>query len=324
MTTRPLPRYGLGERHPLGGRFLDPLYDNADIAGYARVDGFSNLDDVDRHITANLASSRPTFYLISGESGTGRSAAANYILARHREIAKFAPTTYLVPKAHLGKDAQFVSMKDDDWTRAIKNWTSAAVAVLTAKKQQWGVIDDVIVGLKGLRSVTNEDDFASDSLVAVERLHEELAPGGRTFAVCIEDLKSPQIVDRALEIFGAHPTLCVFTALGAAYENIVRACQKGSQWAILRLDALAGEDAEKLVGACWSSVSAEPLPFEDGAIAAAFERSRPLGRILKLIHAALTLKEIHTPPGAAWPHEPLLRYDADTLKRTISTLDGDG
>jgi hypothetical protein len=322
MTTQPLPRYGLGERHPLGGRFLDPLYDDGDIARYARVDGFTNLDDVDKHITTNIASARPTFYLVSGESGTGRSAAANYILARHREIAKFAPTTYLVPKVHPGNGAQFVSMKDDDWTRAIKSWMLAAAAVLTVKKQQWGVIDDVVVALKGLRSVTNEDEVASDSLVAIEQLHEELGPA-RTFAVCIEDLKSPQIVDRALEIFGAHPTLCVFTALGAAYENIVRACQKGSQWAILRLDALAGKDAEKLVGACWSGVSAAPLPFEDGAIAAAFERARPLGRILKLVHRALAIKEINTPGGGAWPHEPLLRYDADTLRRTISLLDGD-
>jgi hypothetical protein len=159
--------------------------------------------------------------------------------------------------------------------------------------------------------------------VVIERLHEQLAPG-RTFAVCIEDLKSPHIVDRALEIFGARPTLCVFTALAAAYESIVRACERGSQWSVLRLDALAGADAEALVRACWSSVSNEPLPFVDGAIAAAFERPRPLGRILKLIHGALTLKEIHTPPGGVWPHEPLLRYDADALIRTIATLDGGG
>jgi hypothetical protein len=323
MPAPPLPRYGLGDRHPLGGRFLDPLHDNEDIAGYARVDGFRRLDEVDRHITAGIAKRKPTFFLVSGESGTGRSAAANYILAKYRELAQIAPAEYLVPKAHLGEDAQFISMRDDDWTRAIKNWTSATVNVLSSERQQWGVIDEVVNSLRSLRAIVDEDGFEADSGAAFQQLHRQLGPS-RRFAVCIEDLKSPKIVEQALKIFGGCSTLCVFTALAAARENIIRLCEEHGQWSVLRLDALAGADAETLVAACWRRASQAPLPFAEGAITAAFERPRPLGRVLDLVHRALTVKEANTPGPGGWPEQRLLEYDADALIRTISALDGGG
>src|SRR5262245_24008167 len=90
-----LARYGLND-NPFCMK-LKPLEQAQHEQWLVRVDGFKELDEIDNYLKQEAAQDKPLFFLVTGRNGTGRTCAADYILARYRHYLQIPVDRFIVP-----------------------------------------------------------------------------------------------------------------------------------------------------------------------------------------------------------------------------------
>src|SRR5688572_22723521 len=90
-----LARYGL-EKNPFYHQ-LNPLENALDVQRFAPVASFGQvLGDINAAIADAIEMEEGVFFLITGGSGSGRTAVANYALARYRDARQVAAKDFIV------------------------------------------------------------------------------------------------------------------------------------------------------------------------------------------------------------------------------------
>ena len=78
--------YGIPDgNNPYTPKELDPVKDPAQLDLLVRSGPFAVIDEVEAYLEQCLAQGTTAFFLVTGESGTGRSSVARAIIAMHRE-----------------------------------------------------------------------------------------------------------------------------------------------------------------------------------------------------------------------------------------------
>lgn len=312
-----LARYGLKE-NPFTPRVLNPLLRPADRDLFVQIDGLSSLPRVDATLRTAVEQKLASFFLVTGRNGCGRTSVANYILDRHRELRKIEPKRFL--------DPQREANNHDDLAIFI-SWLGYLVTD----------VYDINVELP---------DALSKEIDRVERLNPNMmkprlrgiitrissllvnADPAAGFAVCLEDIRTYQLVATASKIFERSQTVCVFTA--QEYDNIMRdviepfeANFPNADDAVVKLYPLSGRDASVLVEKRWQQISGHENPFDPTGIKQAFGTElRPVGRVLSVVGRLLDLKISDNKSGDPWPQARELYLTREYICDKVPILEG--
>jgi hypothetical protein len=311
-----LERYGL-LANPYARRELNPLTNEGHEKLLIRVDGFNQLDDIDTYLARAAKESNTCFFLVTGESGAGRTSAANYILARYRHHRGIPPERFIVPSR---------KTEDYDWVAVFRRWMLSLSTEIYLKRVS--LPPQLAADFKELAARLDKDTLEPICHDLLVRIADELAqdPRRAAFGLCFENVREYRMISSAYEIFEGVPSICVFTTLDNAERrtDVIDPFRKKAAGSrrLVELSGLRGDDVEKVVEAHWAQAAAAvPPPFAPGAVRAIFnDKDRPIGRILVLFEGVLEAKLLAVGEGAAWP-APELRFDAPGLKGLVALLE---
>lgn len=316
-----LCRYGFTENPYLRGE-LNPLSSATDGELLVRVDGFSKLDELDLALKNAVDQRHPLFFLVSGKSGSGRSSAANYIMARycyHRGIDR---SRFIIPNRQAaGYDKLAIFKK---WFTFLR--TAINVKRITLPQD---LKDDFDSYMKNADPDTMEGSFQDLALrISAELGDLPTPPGPAGFGCCLEDVKTYDIINSALQIFDTVNTICVFTV--GDYEEgktevIGPFLQKAKSFSgkAIELSLIQGADVLTVVEERWKKVCAHPSPFDAQGIEQAFsDKPRPVAQVLSLMGKAIDMKLVQFPNGPPYPEAEELRFSAIQIAESVKFIEG--
>jgi tRNA A37 threonylcarbamoyladenosine biosynthesis protein TsaE len=101
---------------------LNPLERAEDARLYARVAGFQRImDSIDQRLAERVLRKRPAFLLLSGGSGSGRTALARYALAKYRELRAIESCRFMVPLVQLDHSMKTTVGHPEDSSRTARD-----------------------------------------------------------------------------------------------------------------------------------------------------------------------------------------------------------
>lgn len=278
-------------------------FSRAEITPPVGVDGFrSVVDGIDAAIKAQIAGPepRPLFVLITGESGTGRSAAAKYVLDQFVRVSGIAAEKLLLPKVKPSYDPR----KD------LGEWLEK-MAVSIARYSR----DLAKETLRTIREAS-ADTYRGDFALLIPQFVDELQKKA-SFGILLENVLDPRTIDAVQMVFEAAPSPCVFTAIQmpevvgrdepmnditrkikAAFNNNVRKEHR----MLVELSSLDGEDVAHFAQQHWiaSKVKGDP-PFEHEGIQAVFSnKPRKIGMARTLLGRLHSIKLETDEAGPPW------------------------
>jgi hypothetical protein len=323
-----LPLFGLSA-NPFDDHVLDPLARPDDVDLFTAVDGFGALAEVGAFLVSRAAAADgPTFVLVKGPDGSGRTSVANFVVSAWK-VASADARHLLLPRVPLG-ETRSARRAIGEWLAALRNEIRRAglplpdaldahlKEVLTAGPEQLGFVAD-------LRYVLSEIDA-----LAIERGH---------FVVALFDnLDVVDLAPTAVSAF-ADTRALVVTVAGDYHSQLDpllgehgTAAFPPERTRIVQLRHLHQDEIAELARSRWehaakysyTDVLAPPLPFDPAALGNALATGesgpRTLRRVMGILHDLLELREsqLAGQPGVT---EEQLHFDAAELDAHVRILD---
>jgi hypothetical protein len=323
-----LPLYGL-TLNPYDDRVLDPIARAEDADLFAVIDGFRSLGEMHNFLEARSRAEGPTFVLIKGPDGSGRTSVANYVVSSWK-VARPDEPHLLQPLAPVGE------------TRSAREAIAEWLAYLRTEARKSGRVslsdlDDDITSFYAISS--DSIRFVADLRYLLSAIEvRALAAGYRLVAL----FDKPDVVDLvpvAVNAFAETRALVVFVA-GDYPSQLEPLLGEGGLAAlpaessrIVQLDHLDVEEVAELVSYRWenavkhSPTDGEPpqLPFDLATVASALAHGsagpRTLKRILNILQSLLEMKEAELDGRKRPVAAKALRFGAEELTEKVRSLD---
>lgn len=322
-----LPLFGLTV-NPFEDHVLDPLARPEDADLYTAIDGFGRLGDLDAFLTERAhAGEGPTFVLVKGPDGSGRSSAANLVVSTWK-VALPEARHLLLPRAPLG-ETRSARRVLAEWLACLRNETRKLGLALP------GELEDA---LKEFFAVgTDSINFAADLRYLLSSV-DAFAVERRHFVVALFDnLDVVDLAPAAVDAFAETNALVVLVAgdypsqleplLGEAGTAVLP--QGRSR--VIELGHLREDEIAELARARWEyavkyanfDVLAPPLPFDPVALGPALADGggpRTMRRVLRILADLLALRESQF-AGRRQVSDDQLRFNAEDLEIQVRILD---
>src|ERR1017187_1122622 len=205
-------RYGLKDnpyRPSKRARVLNPLERPDDEGRFIQVSHLGRLNEIELLLEAQQQ--QPSFFLIIGGTGSGRTSAANYLLDRWRHHNQLNKNRIVVPERHFENQGESSYAIFKAWLGGLRNELDDLKLKLA---------DELEVSIKDAEKV-ERDMMPTKYKGIIKRISKALAtsipPAG--FGVCLENVKSFNVIADAFRIFSQANTICVFTVLDNDTEN---------------------------------------------------------------------------------------------------------
>ncbi len=321
-----LPLFGL-TLNPYEDHVLDPLTrpDDADL--FTAIDGFQGIAAVDMFLTERAhADDGPTFVLIKGPDGSGRTSAANLAVSSWK-VALPEARQLLLPRAPLGE------------TRSARRVLAEWLACLRNEIRKLGVPlpAELEAGLKEFFSLgTDSLNFATDLRYLLAEINA-FALERRHFVVALFDnLDVVDLVPAAVAAFADTTALVVLVAgdyrsqLEPLLGEAGSAALPPERSRVIELGHLREDEIGELARARWEhavkfanfDVLSPPLPFDPIALGPAIVDGGPrtIRRVLRILADLLALRESQY-AGRRQVSDDQLRFDAEDLEIQVRILD---
>lgn len=261
------------------------------------VDGFRPVrEDIDANLKASIDDNKPVFVLIVGQSGTGRSAAAKYVLDRYYALRGIAADHFIVPDVNVSQyDARLILGK---WMQRLGRQGRRFTTDQTLNAEMQTTVTQSL-------DATYEDLFAT----LVERYATDMEQSQAAFGVLFENIVDFSLVAAAKTVFEDAVAPCVFTLelnhadapkIRAAFDNLLATHQTK-----IELNYLSGEEVAEFAHDHWAACNpgGAPGPFEREGVRQVFsDRPRPIATariLLARLHLMKMQFENETPPWNA-------------------------
>lgn len=322
-----LPLFGL-TANPFADHVLDPLerVDDADL--FTPVDGFRALGDLGTFLSQQVDRPGPTFVLVLGPDGSGRSSVAN-LVAGSWKIASSGERRLLLPRAPLGE------------TRSARRLLGEWLAHLRGELRRAGVTlpPEVDESLRELFAAGCDSlSFLADVRYVLGAVDASAREQGRHLVALLDDLDAVDLAPALLAAFAETRALVVLVAgdypsqLDPLLGEGGLAAFPAERTRVVRLGHLDEDDVVELVRARWdhavryenADVLAPPVPFDLAAVGPALARGpggpRTLRRILQILHQLLEQRQEQL--GGGGPvSDGQVRFGADELAAQLRFLD---
>ena len=276
MTIQGLARYRL-TRNPFDYGELDPVQrpDDGRLL-FPAVDGFKRLPQVEQRMKEEIDAGEPSFFLVVGRTGAGRSSVANYLVARHRELR--------------GIDAErfvYIAEKGRSQPAQVAPRGSRSRFRTPSTRQSPGIPPGTTDTLTATLSQIDEDTATVQLAGAIAQLKVKLKPLPAVgIGVVLDEVPDYAVLRDVMEMFGQSKAIVILTVQDykeAATEVLhpyrTAIGEEEAVRSMIRLDDVAGQEVADLVYHRWrcaleQQFEATEPPFPEGAIEFALEPSR--------------------------------------------------
>lgn len=304
-------RYGLTE-NPFYYQ-LNPLVEALDSKRFAHVASFGEvLADIDKSIAEGIKGREGVFILITGGSGSGRTAVARYALAKYRDERAIARDDFHVITPAVNNSPGVVLRQ------------ALSLLGIELKKARRNLPADLPPRLRteSMSKIDKEaliDALGELAVDVAEALNASKPTAG--FGVLIRSIPAAEIFTAAHASF--RPAETIFVMTGADGIEATGEAAKCSY----ALTAVALAEVAQVVERRWTDFAPQtmpPLPFTPAAVAKAFKGPNPIERILVMFGQILDSKVNNNPKGDPWPQARAeLELDDDFVSRQIDALSRD-
>jgi len=245
------------------------------------ADGFHAMQQIDNYLDQCILANKSAFIAISGQSGTGRSVAASYVLRRWQSKQNIEADRYIVPDVgpiHNDPSAIFV-----DWFTTVARKAGHVTQVNPAIRAALGV---TIQQPGGSAYAFNFNPHAVSYGQVLRAAHP--AAGA---AVCLDDITKVKYLADCQEIFDGSSMLCVCTMTPelSAGANL-------NDWKVIALNALQGNDVAAFINDYWQNFTQRALPFDIAVVQRAFaQKSYTITKVRTLMRELLISKVVFAP-----------------------------
>jgi hypothetical protein len=250
------------------------------------ADGFGALDDIDHYLKTCIDNRKTAFIGVSGQTGTGRSVAGQYVLQRWMALRQVPPARLIAPEIdEMHNDDQALIgewfIKMSTLAKRIAQVPDAVRNDLLAELRQTGA---PYAALLNQHALTYSDFFrAANPAVAV--------------AICLDDITKAAYLKRCRTIFDDADVLCICTMTS---ELALAANAAASGWTMMELNALQGNDVAAFIEDYWHQYTLNVLPFDLAVVQRAFaQKTLTIAKIRTLMREVLISKLLWS-PDAAW------------------------
>ncbi len=281
------------------------------------IDGFrSVIEGIDAQLKViiDARKPRPLFVLIAGESGTGRTAAAKYVLDQFVRLAGIDPARFILPRVEMHHDPKTL----------LGSWLETLVVDATdAQLIEGDLAEDTLKTID-----TAGETFRAKYALLIQRWVKAMNRKA-FFGVLLENVLDAQYISSAKTIFQAVPAPCVFTVVqpqeDAPKNDVVRENARKVREAfnaipddlrmLVELSALTGEDVALFASRYWAATgNAGVPPFEEKGITAVFgDKRRKIGTARTLLGRLHNIKIETDLAGPPWGEKTLARIMPNVL-----------
>jgi len=265
-------------------------FDNTVTPDPIAVDGFCTMADIDQHLAAMIAARKTALIAIVGQTGTGRSLAARYVLEKWRELKGIDQGKLLVPNIF-----QELEELHFGHFQVFKQWMSLL------REDGWdlgGIPRDAYDAMKTIIRDADEDAYASDFRQPARAYANYLHANGASYALLLEDVPSADYLAAPKLMFPAAGVICVCTI-----KDSVKIDPSTKGWMPLRLSPLTGDETLNFVSSFWEKCANSQLPFETETLRSTFKgRTDTVMRVRALMSRVL-INKLESPPGEPWSFE---------------------
>jgi hypothetical protein len=253
-------------------------FDNNATADPVAVDGFCTMAGIDQHLAGAAAAGKTALIAIVGQTGTGRSLAARYVLEKWRQMKNLAPGRLLVPNIF-----QNIEELHYGHYEIFKQWMS----LLREDGWDLGVIPkEAYEGMKTATAAADKVTYAADLRQAARLYAGHLHANGASYALLLEDVPSGDYLASPKLMFPNAGVICVCTI-----KDNAKLDPQSKGWMPLRLSPIGGNETLNFVSSLWNKHTQSALPFDVNVLRGAFAgRSDTIMRVRTLMSQVLINK----------------------------------
>jgi hypothetical protein len=276
------------------------VYARTSVADPVQVDGFGTLANIDEHLQARIAANQTPLIAIVGQTGTGRSLAAKYVIDRWLALRNLDSARLAIPE---------ISTLHFDDHDIFRRWMSLL------RELAWDLnipipaaVDAALdAAVNASNRATYPMTFRRHATAYAQFMH----PANASYAFCLEEVPSDMYLESAKIAFAVAGILCVCTIKDASG---IDPTQHG--WMTIRLTSLTGEETTRFISDFWQKRSASALPFDRDVLRTAFaNRTETIAKIRGLMSRVL-IRRLESKPDAVW--------DADTFQEALERAEAGG
>jgi hypothetical protein len=303
-----IERYGLKE-NPFGFRTLRCADNPIDRSRFELIHTL-NQKDIENHI-AKTDAIGPAFFLVIGQSGSGRTVVASYLVADYRDFRKIPSSNFAFAE------------HDPKGNESSKQVLTNLLAVLASRTKALGA------NFKAPAAIINEGltapyaaDFQIHYREIITAYSNAMKDLGGSFGCVLERPAKLEILQDAVQIFEEGVGTLAFTHYGS--EDTTTFLRKvGDLVFPVRLQLLSSDKAYQLAEQRWVKWDAiNPLPFDKSGLNRCFQQApRTVGRTLELLKKSIEMKLLVYGEGPAWPADPNLAFPPDQIENIFKWLD---
>jgi hypothetical protein len=315
-----LPAYGL-TANPFARRTLDPLRNSEDRRCVSMVDGWKDLSAAKDLIKRRVAADQAVFFVIAGQSSTGRSSVANYLVHLWAEARGIDDQMVVVHRRDPGSTGGVYT-----WQTQIMEW--AQTLLLRVDARSLGLERETKDELRSLSDSSGPIQFGE----ALQHVDQDLrSPKGndpvRHLAAIFERGKSSDLMRWVKECFQVTRALIIVTVDDQEDTKILLAHVKQflSPDEGLKIDCgpILGLDVATLIRDRWDAAcKGVESPFDLAAIAEVFDQPRNITRVMSLLERMLHMRQLLYSGQDSWPNAQGLDFSADQIRGLLAELDG--
>jgi len=259
------------------------VYSEEDLPKLVFMDGFQALAQIDTLVRNALSARRrrTSYFVVSGQSGTGRSAAAKFILNSYmriwREVEGNGEAPLLIPKLPENHFGEY---------QVMKSWMS--MLRVDPAKNEIAINKEVNAAFQGAIRDADENTYIADYGEQARAWAKELRGLGAAYAVCLEEVAEQKLLGPVKSIFDEVGTVCVITTNGKVVAE--------NGWTRIDLSTLSGIEISDFIWDYWAKHTEKALPFNRAVVDGAFaKRTHPVRKIRTLMSAVLRHKLVLAP-----------------------------
>lgn len=300
-------RYGLKE-NPFEG----------DVISIGNKDQFESVHLIDEdslkiHLAVAIEKKRLASFVVTGTSGSGRTAFARHIMTLYMELRaalNFNVAHYERP--HDGNvDSRQVS-------RDILKGLSDKVKRLGANLRD-GPVEELREEIRKLKidyTIQDLQSLATDFAIGVHDLHS-------TFALSVEDIPNAEVFKGIRLTLDEAEGLLIRTINHEQREAVLGGLKPQEVGYEIRLDNLADDRACELARQRWTKWNAKPpVPFDmDGLKKTFHDKPRTVGKSLKTLAFLIDSKLANHNGNTLHPQDPGLSFDEKQIRLNFERFD---